>query len=251
VRDVDDRDAALGQATDHPEQVGDLVVREDGARLVHDHQPCLAGQRASHADDLFGRGRKLPDLPAHRNLRVPQLREDLACPAADLAAPHEADGARLVGEKDVVGDGEAVDQIELLVDRRDAGLHRGLRVRERCGLAQPDDLATVGTVRARQDLDEGGLPGAVLAEQAVHLARGDLELDAVERAHARERLHDVSKSEDRLGHDGCPYAISLASTAAPTTPARGPSSESTTGRFPVASGNERRYTTLRISARRM
>ena len=42
------------------------------------------------------------------------------------------------------------------------------------------------------------------------------------------------------GHDACSKAVSLASTAAPVTPARLPSSDSTTGRLPVASGSERR-----------
>ena len=44
----------------------------------------------------------------------------------------------------------------------------------------------------------------------------------------------------RRPQEGSSYATSLASTAAPTTPARGPSSDSTTGRLPVARGSDRR-----------
>jgi hypothetical protein len=44
-----------------------------------------------------------------------------------------------------------------------------------------------GRCAPAENLDERGLSGAVLAEQAVHLAGAHLELDAVERAHAGER----------------------------------------------------------------
>ena len=69
----------------------------------------------------------------------------------------------------------------------------------------------------------------------------DLEADAVERPDARERLDDaVEAQHDAVRLRRASYATSLASTAAPATPARAPSSESTTGRLPVASGSERR-----------
>ena len=44
----------------------------------------------------------------------------------DLAPPvHEAEPSRLVAEVDVVRDGEPLDEVELLVDGRDAELERG------------------------------------------------------------------------------------------------------------------------------
>ena len=57
VRDVDDRDALRGQVADDPEQVGHLVVGQHRARLVHDEQPGVLGQRPGHAHDLLGRRR--------------------------------------------------------------------------------------------------------------------------------------------------------------------------------------------------
>ena len=41
------------------------------------------------------------------------------------------------------------------------------------------------------------LPGAVLAEQRVHLARGSLEVDAVVRDDAREPLRDPAHARRR------------------------------------------------------
>ena len=65
-----------------------------------------------------------------------------------------------------------------------------------CGLAERDllaaplDRALVGLVDAGQHLDQRGLAGAVLAEQAVHLAGAHLQVHPVERAHAGELLDD-------------------------------------------------------------
>ena len=87
------------------------------------------------------------------------------------AGPGEAEARLLAAEEDVVGDGQAGDEVELLVDRRDAEAHGGLRVAERHRLAAPGDRALVRLVRPGEDLDQGRLAGAVLAEQAVHLAR--------------------------------------------------------------------------------
>ena len=101
-----------------------------------------------------------------------------------------------------------------------------------CGLASANGspsqviVALVGPVHAGQHLDQRGLAGAVLAEQAVHLAGarppaatpssartpGNVLTTSVELAARRRR---------RVAHDGCSKAMSLASTAAPTTPARG------------------------------
>src|SRR5699024_97486 len=103
----------------------------------------------------------------------------------------------LVAEVDVLGDGEAVDDVELLVDGGDAETEAGDRVRDGHRLAAERDLALRGLVRSREDLDERGLAGPVLAEQAVHLAGGDVEVDAVERPGAGEELDDATHRQQR------------------------------------------------------
>ena len=73
----------------------------------------------------------------------------------------------------------------------------GDRVRDGDGLAVDEDLALVGLVGARQHLDQGGLAGAVLTEQAVDLPRLHIEVDAVEGPDAGERLGDAGHGEQR------------------------------------------------------
>ena len=78
--------------------------------------------------------------------------------------------ARLVREEDALRDRQVLDQVELLVDRRDAARERRRGVAHRQRLALEEDLAAGGLVDAGDALDQRRLAGAVRAEQAVHLA---------------------------------------------------------------------------------
>ena len=107
--------------------------------------------------------------------------------------------ARLVREEDALGHREVADQVELLVDRRDAARQRCRRVPDRERLALEQDLAAGGLVHAGDALDQRRLAGSVGAEQAVHLALEDVEADPLQRLDAGELLHEVAHLED-LGH---------------------------------------------------
>src|ERR1700682_6266409 len=61
------------------------------------------------------------------------------------------------------------------------------------------DASARGRQRAREDGQEGGLAGAVGSDQPGDLARGNLDRDAVHRAHALEVAVDFGGREHRLG----------------------------------------------------
>ena len=65
-----------------------------------------------------------------------------------------------------------------------------------------EDLALVRVVEPVEDAHERRLAGAVLAEQRVHLAVAQVEVDVVVREHARKLLRDPVELEDdgRLAH---------------------------------------------------
>ncbi len=65
--------------------------------------------------------------------------------------------------------------------------------------AQQVDLAGVGTEQAEQDSDGGRLAGAVRPEEAVHLARTDVEIEPVEGDGVPEVL-DQTGDRDRGAH---------------------------------------------------
>jgi hypothetical protein len=197
VGDVDDGDAAGGEVADDGEEVVDLLAVQDRGGLVHDDQPGVLGQRAGHADHLLRRGRQRPDLGGGPDLGVPEPGEQRGGGAVGLGRAGDPQVGALAAEEDVVGDGEPGDQVQLLVDGRDAQRHGRLGVAEGDRGAVPGDLALVGLVRAGQDLDQRRLAGAVLAEQAVHLTGADVEVHAVEGADARELLDDAVHRQQR------------------------------------------------------
>src|SRR3989442_13491914 len=67
------------------------------------------------------------------------------------------------------------------------------------GLAVELDLARVRLVEAREDVREGRLPGAVLAEERVNLAGGRLEVHRVVRDHPRKELRDPAHANSGRG----------------------------------------------------
>ena len=173
-----------------------LAAVEHGGGLVHDDEPGVVGQRAGHADDLLARGREAADLRGGRDLAGGRGGRAAPRRRGRRAARREKPNRRLlVAEEDVLGDGQALDQVELLVDGGDAerpwrpaGGDSGRR------LAVPRDPALVGLVDAGEHLDQGRLAGAVLAEQAVHLAGAHVEVDAAEGPDAGEALDDAGAS---------------------------------------------------------
>jgi hypothetical protein len=107
-----------------------------------------------------------------------------------------------VPEEDVLGDRELVEEHGLLVDGGDAGPRGGVGGREGDRSAVERHGALVGLVDAGQDLDDGRLAGAILADERGDLARVEPERDAVERLHAGEALGDAVEREDRLRRGG-------------------------------------------------
>jgi len=71
----------------------------------------------------------------------------------------------LVPQRQVLGDGERLDQVQLLVDDADPCRQRGGGVAEPDRLAADLDPARVRTENAAQDLDERALAGAILAAE--------------------------------------------------------------------------------------
>ena len=109
-----------------------------------------------------------------------------------------AEPAGLAPEQHVLGDGEVREQVDLLVDRADAGRLRGRRRAELVLLAVDQHGAGVDRVDAGQRLDQRRLAGAVLAHQRVHLAGVEPERDLVEGADAAEGDGDVAHLDHRV-----------------------------------------------------
>ena len=112
---------------------------------------------------------------------------------------HEAEPAGDLAAEEEIGDGvEILRQREVLVDRLDAerfGVARSSG--STTGLPANADLAAVGGEDAGEDLDQRRLAGAVVAEQAEHLARAQIEAHVLDRMDAAEGLDDVAQLDER------------------------------------------------------
>ena len=144
------------------------------------------GQRAHELAGVADVDADLEHLLARRLVGVPHVE------------PPERTGALrgLVAQEEVPADAHERQDREVLEHGRDAAGLRVARRRERDGLAVHEQLALVGTVDARQGLDQGRLAGAVVAEQAVHLAGLHGQRHVPEGEDAAERLRDAPRLED-------------------------------------------------------
>ena len=198
MRDVDDRHAGAGHAADDLEQAIDLPRRQCRRRLVHHEHAGAPEQGLRHFDHLlFGDAEAIDaairiDLQAH-------FVQAAASRLAKAGAVDDARPSRLVAEQDVFGDGELRNEAQFLVDGRDAERLGVARRSDRHRRALEKDFPGILRVRAAENLHQRRLARAVLAEEHVHFARAEVEIDAVERNDAGERFANAAHLQRRPG----------------------------------------------------
>jgi hypothetical protein len=119
VADVEDRDAAPVEIADELEQAFHLRGGEAGGGLVHDHEPRLAPQRLGDLEELFLRNDELPYPGGGVDIQADAIEERCRLlPHGPLV--EERSATLLASQEDVVGNGEIIHQVELLVDEHHA-----------------------------------------------------------------------------------------------------------------------------------
>ena len=182
------------------EQILRLPGREDGRRLVEDQDRRPLGRGPS------GSRRAAPRRPTGSSTTasgsdVGTRSSSASSAIRAFAASHVEDRAALLAEDDVLRHGERVDQQEVLVHHPDPERDRGPRTRRSSTSSPRTRIRPVrrrGYIpyRTRISVD---LPGAVLADQRVDLARARSEGDVVVREDAGEALRDVLEDDEGRG----------------------------------------------------
>src|SRR5205085_7049801 len=109
---------------------------------------------------------------------------------------------------------------DILEGARDAAAGRVVRLHLAPRLALEGDAAMLRLVEAVDDVEHGGLAGAVRADDGADFALLDVERHVADRAHAAERQRHVFNREDDLA--GCDIAVGRRPHAAfPSTGAVG------------------------------
>ena len=133
-------------------------------------------------------------LEIHPEIGEQRRRQAREFPAVD----DSGQPCRRDAEENVLGDRQLGNEIELLVDHADAELERVARAGDLHRLIANADLAAVLPIGAAENLHQRRLPGAVLAEQHVHFAAAEREIDAGQSDDTRKRFPDAAHLEDRL-----------------------------------------------------
>ena len=136
VGDVDHRLAGIAQFSDQREEPLGLACGQRRRRLVEDDDLGVELQSARSLDQLALAGRKAIERRVRREIEAHLLKQ-LACPRREACAVDErkrSDAtARKVRQKNVLGDRQIGEEIELLMDEGDAVSRRlggiGRRVR--------------------------------------------------------------------------------------------------------------------------
>ena len=175
VGHVDHADAGLGEAAHHPVQLLDLRVRERGARLVEHEQARVRRPGRGRSSPCAGR-RRSGCRPGPRG-RCPRRRAGRA-PRAPWPAGRAGRARRPGASSGSPGPARRSRPPSAWGRRRAPGARTPARARWRGaglwiwrGLAVDQHLARVGLGRPGQDLDQGALAGAVLADQAARPGR--------------------------------------------------------------------------------
>ena len=216
VADEDD-----GQVAGHAPQQRDELVRllrgERAGRLIEDEEARAEAERLDQLHALLLADGELPDV------RVGIDRKAVVLGDGDDASAHggqiELRGApdprakALVlslclhlgqAQRDVLRHGEVGHEHVLLVYHADAAGERVAGGAEDDLPVVDEDFALVRRVQAHQDVHQGRLARAVLADERQHLALAHGERDVAAREDAGEALGDVldAKAGDRLGCHG-------------------------------------------------
>ena len=102
---------------------------------------------------------------------------------------------RLAAKEDVLGRGQLGNQVEFLVDDRDAGALRVLNAGEENRRALDPDLAVIVDVHSGEDLHQGRLARAILPHESMDLAAHEIEVDVAQRCHSGKSFGDAAGLE--------------------------------------------------------
>ena len=197
VRDVDEADALPGEPANDLEQLLELRPAEHGRGFVEYDDAGMAREGAGDLHHL-PLGDAQISYPGTRIDRKPQAQQRLPA-AADRFAPVDGaePGFRQTAQKQVLGDAQVRRQHRFLIDDGETAFDHLQGGEPPDGLAVDADLAGIGLIGAGKDLDEGGFPGSVLADQRVHLAWHDLQGNILKGGDAGKPLVDIPHLQNR------------------------------------------------------
>ena len=192
-------------AAQHAEELVDLLHRQHGSGLVQNDDLGTVVQNLDDLQGLLLRDGHVVDLLLGIDLKTEFLGHVLdLCVAVFL---QEQTGFFLT-HPDVVGGGEYIHQLEVLVNHADSqpfGILRGINGNL---FAVHEDLTLVRLIDTGEHIHQGGLTGAVLTQQGEDLTGTDVQLHIVVGNHAAEGLGNALQLNGILCAHGVSFLLS-------------------------------------------
>ena len=181
----------------------DFIVGQSRRRLIENQELGVHIKGAADLQELFFAGFELRDHDGGIHIHT-QVFKELPGAGDLFFLPKQAQRTlQLAAEKDVVGNGQIVDDIQFLVDKRDSGLLHLGDGRGRIIPAEKTDGTGVRRDDAGQNVHQGGFPGAVFTEKGVDFAFFHRKVDVRQGLGSAKGLGHMVHFKDR--HD----AVSL------------------------------------------
>ena len=194
MRHVQNRRPLPLEGAEHIEQMIGLRIRQRGRRLVEHENLAFECEGARHLQQLAMRRRQ--GLGGRIRIDTQgQPIENRARALAHLRVTQPAARMQFAAGEDIGADAQVGEREHLLIDHADAAIDRVARARHFERLVAPADVAALGPNDARENLQQRRFAGAVLTDNRVRLALGDVKADAGQSPDGTERLADVAKFE--------------------------------------------------------
>ena len=197
------------RSTSSASSAGDLAVAQTGRGFVEQNKLGFCGKCAREVEHLLmseielpGRYVAIADQAGAFEERV-RVGERGLFDAGAFGAWRKRKirrRSRRHADQHVLQDGEAAAQFDILKRPRDAPCGDGVGRHTQERTAVEEYVAFGGTVEPRDAIEDGGLAGAVRADQRVDRALGDLHREVTERAQAAEANADITQCEEGFAH---------------------------------------------------
>ena len=194
--DEDNGLALRGQGAHDAEQVVAFLRGQDGCRLIEDEHIGAAVESLDDLHTLLDAHRQVFDVGIRVNVQAVLVRE-LANALRRAFQIEHAVAHDFHPQDDVLGHGHHRDEHEVLVHHADPLGDGIVRTADVDFFAVQEDLAFIGPVETVEDVHQGGLAGAVLAEKTVNLALMQLKADVIVGQDAGEALGDALHFESQ------------------------------------------------------
>ncbi len=195
MRYQDDGRTAACQRLHRRQQALGFAVGQHRSGLVEDQDARTCEQHLQDLDALlFGDRQALGALPRiDVEAELVGLGADLRLERAEPLAMAAFTRCERMPEQDVLGHGERLHQLEVLVHHADVVPRRIARAIEPHRVVVDQHVARLRRIEPGRDVHQRRLAGAVLAEQRVHLAPARIEVRVDQRLEAVEGLADAGE----------------------------------------------------------